>query len=175
MTRDKSSTGRIYTRKTLPEKFESHIVRGAADECWDWQAAKYSNGYGHLRHEDKDLLTHRLAWELFKGPIPEGILVLHRCDRPACVNYERHLFLGTHADNSRDMVSKQRHPSAQPGFVARPTFRECCKNGHPLTPDNVSYTNHGKARRCTICYTASSRAGYLRNYTKGVGWKHLSI
>jgi hypothetical protein len=51
----------------------------------------------------------RALWEEVHGPIPKGMLVLHRCDNSICVNHE-HLFLGTPKDNTRDMIKKGRHP-----------------------------------------------------------------
>lgn len=51
----------------------------------------------------------RVAWTIGRGPIPKGIHVLHHCDNPRCVNYEKHLFLGTHADNMADMNAKNRN------------------------------------------------------------------
>ena len=51
--------------------------------------------------------AHRFAWYEANGPIPDGLLVLHKCDNPPCINVE-HLFLGTHADNVADMVAKGR-------------------------------------------------------------------
>lgn len=81
------------------------------DTCWNWTGTTYRRGYGHFgRHLDgkfKMYKCHRYSYEYFKGPIPEGLLVLHTCDNPACVNPD-HLFLGTHQDNTDDMMDKGR-------------------------------------------------------------------
>ena len=76
--------------------------------CWEWSRAKTADGYGTTDMGRETILTHRLAWELTHGPIPEGALVCHRCDNPPCCNPE-HLFLGTYGDNARDTVAKGRH------------------------------------------------------------------
>lgn len=78
--------------------------------CWEWQGARIPEGYGCICGTNglsKMESTHRLSWRLFYGPIPNGILVLHKCDNPPCCNPD-HLFLGTHGDNARDRSSKKR-------------------------------------------------------------------
>ncbi len=75
--------------------------------CWVWTGAKNSGGYGDIRYDGRKVGTHRVAWELTNGPIPNGLWVLHRCDNPPCVRPD-HLFLGTNTDNMRDRASKGR-------------------------------------------------------------------
>jgi hypothetical protein len=79
--------------------------------CWLYTGAKESNGYGYLQNpfgdKPKFLTAHRAAWIYANGPIPEGMLVLHRCDVRSCINPE-HLFLGTHSENATDKAVKGR-------------------------------------------------------------------
>ena len=75
--------------------------------CWLWQGAIGSDGYGRVRRRGVTYSAHRFSYALFKGPIPDELCVMHRCDTPACVN-PTHLVLGTKADNSRDMLRKGR-------------------------------------------------------------------
>jgi len=75
--------------------------------CIEWAGHKNQDGYGRIRVDGKLVLTHRLAYELKHGPIPDDQCVLHRCDNRPCCN-EAHLFLGDRKANSDDMMSKGR-------------------------------------------------------------------
>ena len=56
--------------------------------------------------------TNRLSYETWVGPIPEGMVIRHKCDNPPCINPE-HLELGTMKDNSQDMVQRGRSPKGE--------------------------------------------------------------
>ena len=78
------------------------------NDCHIWTGkTKVCKGYGRISIRKRAFLTHRLAWELKNGPIPENMCVLHKCDIPACNNPD-HLFLGTLQDNTADMFAKKR-------------------------------------------------------------------
>jgi len=77
--------------------------------CWLWLGALNAKGYGLIRVAGKTELAHRMSYRRYRGEVPVGLCVLHRCDVPACINPD-HLFLGTQTDNMRDMSSKNRHP-----------------------------------------------------------------
>lgn len=93
-------------------KFWQKVQAGKSDECWEWQGRVGKNGYGVTYMHSHHLYAHRMAWVITNGPIEDGLHVLHKCDNPRCVNPD-HLFLGTQADNNRDMHRKGRN--AQPG------------------------------------------------------------
>ena len=93
-----------YKKLTARQTIESKISMDA-NGCWLWQGSKDADGYGRAFHAKR--LAHRVSYEEFIGPIPEGLSALHRCDVRCCVNPE-HLFLGTQQDNMKDMYIKGR-------------------------------------------------------------------
>jgi len=87
--------------------FMSKVAISTESDCWLWTGAQSSNRYGVVHIRPKNTFAHRVAYQLFVGPIPSGLLVCHRCDVKLCVRHD-HLFLGTTSDNQRDSMSKGR-------------------------------------------------------------------
>lgn len=117
--------------------------------CWLWTGAM-QHGYGKVRILMKEVRAHRASWEMHKGPIPEGMNVLHRCDTPMCVNPD-HLFLGSQQDNMADKKQKQRNGKTGQHNKAKTH----CPIGHPLSGSNL-YT-YKSGRYCIACRSAASR------------------
>lgn len=89
-------------------RFLGKAGRGqSGDSCWNWAASLTQDGYGRFSYLGKQSLAHRFSYWLFVGDVPAGIKVCHTCDNPQCCN-PGHLFLGTNADNLRDMAQKGR-------------------------------------------------------------------
>lgn len=83
-----------------------------SDGCWNW-TGKLVKGYGSFRLKGVSGRANRVSWFLAHGNLPKELHVLHKCDNPKCVRPD-HLFLGTHLDNMRDMVEKNRGPKWRP-------------------------------------------------------------
>ena len=134
------------TREQRLDFFWAHVQK--TDGCWTWTGAKHPFGHGLFTWEGRGQYTHRISWQIHFGEIPEGMYVCHSCDNPPCVN-PAHLWLGTCADNLRDMVAKGRH--------GRPNAKlKYCKNGHEFTPLNTRYTvrkdrGNKLERSCKAC------------------------
>lgn len=97
-----------YTGRTpIADRLWSRVKK--TDTCWLFMGSRNAKGYGQIATERKHrpILTHRLAWQLANGPIPDGLEVCHHCDTPSCCRVD-HLFLGTHKENMEDCLKKGR-------------------------------------------------------------------
>ena len=94
--------------QTVEERFWCKVEIKGEDDCWNWQAGiRGKSGYGAFKYEGKTVNSHRMSWFLTYGKIPDNLCVCHKCDNRLCCN-PKHFFLGTLADNNKDMKSKGR-------------------------------------------------------------------
>jgi len=99
-----------FTEIPLIDRFNEKFEPVTESGCWIWTAFVNEWGYGSISVNKRMRYAHRISYELKNGKIPDGMLVLHRCDTPCCVNPD-HLFLGSNKDNINDMMAKGRHRS----------------------------------------------------------------
>ena len=97
------------SEKTIKERFWKKVKK--TDYCWNWIGNKVGGKwkYGIFLINKKRFRAHRIIWRMINGEIPRGFFICHKCDNPSCVN-PNHLFLGTQADNLKDMFKKGRNP-----------------------------------------------------------------
>ncbi|WP_405470627.1 HNH endonuclease signature motif containing protein [Morganella morganii] len=109
-------------------------------ECWEWTGTIGSYGYGMVGVNGKRIPAHRYMYEIAKGEIPKGAVIMHSCDNPACINPD-HLSVGTHTDNMRDMVNKGRHNHKVPRSEYSKIATSCKSNKELAEKYNVSERN----------------------------------
>ena len=103
---------------SLADVFWEKVDKKGPDECWEWADTGTGGGYGYIGY---NLCAHSLSWILHFGNIPEGKLVLHKCDNKRCCN-PNHLYLGTYSNNMYDRVI--RCPNSFPGVPPKLNFEE---------------------------------------------------
>ena len=95
--------------KSAVDRFWFAVVKRESG-CWLYR--NRPEVYGNIKGDDgRNKLAHRFSYELHVGPIPVGMFICHKCDTPGCVNPE-HLYAGTHEDNNRDKVERDRYRTA---------------------------------------------------------------
>lgn len=121
------------------------------ESCWLWTASTTPAGYGTFRTSERGTTTaHRAAYQMFVGPIPEGMVLDHLCRNRACVNPE-HLEPVTSRENVLRGIGPHR-------TRRRYEQRTHCGAGHPLTGDNLILRTDGGRYRCRTCFNAWRRA-----------------
>ena len=82
------------------------------DRCWAWPRKTDAKGRGRVWVNGKIMLAHRAVWEHVNAPIPKGKMLCHHCDNAGCIN-PKHMYVGTHAENMRDMKDRKRYFAAK--------------------------------------------------------------
>lgn len=125
-----------------------------ADGCWRWTGSVSKHGYGKVRVSGRWWCAHRLAWVVHRGPIPEGMVIAHRCHVRSCINPD-HLALDTTPELNRTIVAEGRNPVCEALRA-----RETCARGHVLAGENLRL--RGTTRLCRTCEREWQRARYMR-------------
>ena len=152
-----------YGRKPTKEQILERIFPITESGCWIWMgvvSSKYPRFNNHL--------AHRMSYEVFKGSIPEGLCVCHRCDIPLCVNPD-HLFLGTVRDNTYDMIVKGRKWI---GVSRRKS--DGLPSGSKLTPEKVKSIKRMLAEKISqekIAKMFGVAQGTISFIKRGETWK----
>lgn len=128
----------------LISRFNAKWLKDEVSGCHIWTGAKLPKGYGFLKlpGQRRQIYAHRLAYLIHKGEIPDRMQVLHLCDVPSCVN-AAHLFVGTSADNQRDMKAKNRSTHGSRNAQAKLTEAEV-EEIHALKAGGMSSADLGK-------------------------------
>lgn len=144
------------------ESFWARVDRTGV--CWLWLGAKSPKGYGKIKWNGRDDRAHRVAWELSRSPVPEGMWVLHTCDTPACCN-PLHLFLGDNLTNNRDKAAKGRQINGERHKLAKLTEADVIAIRSALSSRSAS--------RRGLAATFGVSRSLIDHIAAGRTWKHV--
>lgn len=157
-----------FVHGTERERFEERIYPEPNSGCWLFMSTHEPGGYGRFCFNKTTRMAHRAAYEIYKGPIPDGMVVCHKCDVPACVNPD-HLFLGTQSDNLKDMSDKGRRWKPEWHGETHPRSK--------LTDDMVRQIRMERDATGASLSTLAKKYGVVHStiavVIRGESWTHL--
>lgn len=135
------------------------------DDCWEWTAYKDKDGYGKFSINGEMFSAHVLSYGYYYGSIKDRrLLTLHTCDNRGCVN-PNHLFLGTNADNVRDMVNKNRQAKGSQHGSAILTEED--------VDEILAGIEFGKCKSVSdICQVYSTEYNTINGILRGKNWRY---
>src|SRR5207248_947904 len=116
------------------------------DGCWLWRGERPRGLYGRFKSGGRRVSAHRWAYEHWRGPIPEGLLIDHLCRNPGCVT-PAHL----------EPVTQRTNLLRGDTFQARNVAKTHCPQGHPYDEANTYPVPQGGGRGCLTCRRIRSR------------------
>jgi hypothetical protein len=128
--------------------------------CREWQGTMSCTGYGLISVQGRYRGAHRVAYELFKGPVPDGLDVHHICRNPRCVSWD-HLQAVTRSQNAVFGIGPQ--VTRARNYSTHGSTPDTCKRGHPMSGENLYVSPDGKQRACRECGRARCR-GWMRRW-----------
>lgn len=143
---------------SLEEALWANVTK--AEGCWNWNGSVGNHGYGQVQYMNQPYTSHRLSWELHCGPIPDDLQVLHRCDNRRCCN-PGHLFLGTQADNVKDMIEKGRNDRGEAVSTSKLTEAQVKEIRFSSKPQDLLAAEFGISQ------------AHVSNVQTGKRWKHI--
>ena len=152
----------MYSKDKILNKIAERTI--ISDNCHIYKNMLDPDGYGRVYAGITDgkkivLSVHRFIYEYYNKAIPKGRVVMHSCDNPSCCN-PSHLSVGTHAENVKDAINKERHFST----AIKHVLGGYCSKGHLLTKDTLIQWNY-KTRIKNVCRICTNEKA-SRNYQK---------
>lgn len=151
----------------LVKRFWAKVEVAGANDCWHWKASTAGKGYGQIKVPGtrRQMYAHRLSYEIHCGPVPDGMLVMHSCDNPPCVN-PNHLSVGTYGENLQDMAAKYRHLYGERNAQAKLT---------ELQVEMVFTIFDGGLGRDEIAKCVGASKTHIDRILRGERWRHVYL
>lgn len=142
-------------------RFWSRVEVKRGDQCWPWRGPVNGGGYGEFKMDGRAYVSSRVSYMAAFGDIPDGYVVRHTCDNPRCCN-PKHLLTGTHADNVRDRVIRQRSAVGESASNSKLTEAQVLE---------IRSRPKGALQHLAECYGVTKQTIEAIRYRRS--WKHL--
>jgi len=156
------------------ERFWRHVDRRGDDECWPWTGFRDKDGYGKFRQrrngKRQNRGAHIVSWEIHNGPVPDGMMVLHKCNNEPCCN-PKHLKSGDHMANMADRLAvgnyqrgERHHQTRFSDEIVRAIRRSdetarALASRYGMSESQVGNIRHGRQRRSAVAFDERNDEG----------------